>query len=61
MVSEATFASARYSTYVEDLAIALCFFELQEIGVDPRKLMYVEVEVQSSTFSAQFALENLLK
>ena len=35
IVSEATFASARYSTSVLDRAIALCFFELQEMGLDP--------------------------
>ena len=61
MVSEVAFASARYSVSMEDLATALRFFELQEIGVDPRKLMYAEVEVWSSTFPAQSASEKVVK
>jgi len=44
MVSEVAFASTRYSTSVKDCATTLCFFELQDIRVDPRKQMYVERE-----------------
>ena len=39
IVSEAAIASARYSASVEDLATTLCFFELQEMGLDPKKLI----------------------
>jgi len=43
-VLEAAFASALYSALVEDRVTARCFFELQEIGLEPRKHMYVEVD-----------------
>ncbi|XP_035544668.1 probable protein phosphatase 2C 23 [Juglans regia] len=57
-VSEAAFARDRYSASVDDHATALCFFELQEIGFEPRKLMYAEVDVRSSKLPAQSALED---
>lgn len=38
-VSDAAFTSDQYFASVDDLAIALYFFELQEIGFNPRKLM----------------------
>lgn len=37
MVLEVVLASARYSVFVEEHAITLSFFELQEIRVEPRK------------------------
>jgi hypothetical protein len=37
MVSKAAFVRALYSASVDDRAIALCFFELQDIGLEPRK------------------------
>jgi hypothetical protein len=37
MVLEAALAIARYSVFVEEHAITLSFFELQEIRVEPRK------------------------
>ncbi|KAA8524072.1 hypothetical protein F0562_010497 [Nyssa sinensis] len=53
MVSEVAFASARYSA--SDLATALGFFELQNIGVDPRKLMYTKVEdSETATLGREF-------
>ena len=60
VVSEAAFASARYSASVVDRTTALCFFELQEMGLDPKKLIYAEVDVRSSIFPAQSALEYVL-
>ena len=47
-VSEAALARALYSASVEERATALCFFELQEIGLTPRNEIYAEVEVRSS-------------
>lgn len=44
MVSKVAFASTRYSTSVKDCATTLCFFELQDIKVDPRKQMHVEMK-----------------
>ena len=46
---------ARYSTTVEERAIVRCFVELQEIGLAPRKMRKVPVEVRSSWLPAQFA------
>ena len=37
MVSEAAFARALYSASVDDLATTRCYFELQDIGLEPRK------------------------
>ena len=39
IVSEATLARARYSASVVDRATACCFFELQEMGLEPKKLI----------------------
>ena len=39
IVSEATLASARYSASVVDHATARCFFKLQEMGLEPKKLI----------------------
>ena len=39
IVSNVTFARARYSASVVDLATALCFFELHEMGFEPKKLI----------------------
>ena len=39
IVSEAALARARYSAYVVDRATACCFFELQEMGLEPKKLI----------------------
>ena len=39
IVSEAALARARYSAYVVDRAMARCFFELQEIELEPKKLI----------------------
>ena len=39
IVSNAAFARARYSTSVVDLATALCFFKLHEMGFGPKKLI----------------------
>lgn len=36
VTSAAVFATARYSAYVDDLAIPLCFFEDQETGFWPK-------------------------
>ena len=47
-VSEAALARALYSASVDERATALCFFELQEIGLTPRNEIYAEVEVRSS-------------
>ena len=52
IVSDAAFARALYSASVDERATALCFLELQEIGFEPRKVIYVEVEVWSSLFPA---------
>ena len=57
IVYEATLASARYSTSVEDLATALCFLDVHEMGLSPKKLINADVDVQSSTFPAQSASE----
>jgi len=37
MVLEAALASAQHSVFVEEHAITLSFFELQEIRMEPRK------------------------
>jgi hypothetical protein len=55
IVSEAALASARYSASVEDRATALCFLDVHEMGLGPKKLMYADVDVRLSTFSAQSA------
>ena len=39
IVSEAALARARYSASVVDHATARCFFELQEMGLEPKKLI----------------------
>ena len=39
IVSDTAFARAWYSASVVDLATALCFFELHEIGLGPKKLI----------------------
>ena len=39
IVSEVALASARYSASVVDRATARCFFELQEMGLEPKKLI----------------------
>lgn len=38
-VSDAAFVSALYLASIDDRATALYFFELQDMGYDPRKLM----------------------
>ena len=60
IISEAALASARYSASVVDRATAHCFFELQEMGLKPKKMIYAEVDVRSSTFPAQSASEYVL-
>ena len=45
IVSDVALASALYSIYVDDRAITRCFLELQETGLEPRKLIYAEVEM----------------
>jgi hypothetical protein len=57
IVSEAALASARYSASVEDRATVLCFLDVHEMGLGPKKLMYIDVDVRSSTFLAQSASE----
>ena len=57
IVSEAALANVRYSASVEERATALCFLDVHEIGLGPRKLMYADVDVRSSTFPAQSASE----
>ena len=49
-VLEAAFVSALYSASVEDRVTARCFFELQEIGLEQRKHIYVEVDFRSSNY-----------
>ena len=39
IVSEAALARARYSASVVDRATTRCFFELQEMGLEPKKLI----------------------
>jgi hypothetical protein len=55
IILDAATASARYLAFVMYRATAFCFFKLQEMGLDPRKLIYVEVEVRSSILLAQSA------
>jgi hypothetical protein len=38
-ISEAAVARARYSALVVERATARCFLELQEIGLEPKKLI----------------------
>jgi hypothetical protein len=45
IVSDVALASAQYSASVEDLATTLCFFKLQDMGVEPKKLIYADLEV----------------
>ena len=42
-----------YSASVEDLATVRCFLEHQEIGLSPRKMIYADIDVQSSQLPAQ--------
>ncbi|KAK0595929.1 hypothetical protein LWI29_011128 [Acer saccharum] len=46
---------AQYSAFVVDHATVCCFFELQLIGVDPRKMTYVVVDCRSSRSPAYSA------
>ena len=39
IVSEVALARARYSASVVDHAMARCFSELQEMGLEPKKLI----------------------
>jgi len=55
IILDATAASARYSTFVMYHATTFCFFKLQEMGLDPGKLIYIEVDVRSSILPAQSA------
>jgi len=49
-ILEAAFVSALHSASVEDRVTAHCFFELQEIGLEQRKHIYVEVDFRSSNY-----------
>ena len=60
-VSDAAFASALYSASVDDRVTARCFFELQEMGLEPRKHMYAEVDFRSSKLPTQLALEYVVR
>ena len=60
-VSDATFASALYSASVDDRATTRCFFELQEMGLEPRKHMYAEVDFRSSKLPAQSTSEYVVR
>ena len=60
-VSEAAFARALYSASVEDRATARCFFKLHETGLEPRKIIYTDVDVRSSSLPAQFAFEKVVR
>lgn len=53
-------ASARYSASVDDRATTRCFLELQEIGLEPRKHIYAEVDLRSSQLPAQPASEYVM-
>ena len=53
-------AGAQYSASVDDRATTLCFFELQEIGLEPRKHMYAEVDFLSSKLPAQLASDYVM-
>lgn len=55
MVLDAALARARYSASIVERATALYFFELHEIGLHPRNVMYADVEVLSSMFPTQSA------
>lgn len=55
IVSEAALTRSLYSASLDDLAMALCFFELQDIEFGPIKLMYAKVEDLSSKLPAQSA------
>ena len=57
IVYEAALANARYSASVEDRATTLCLLDIHEMGLGPKKLMYADVNVRSSTFLAQLASE----
>jgi hypothetical protein len=50
MISEVVVATALYSASVDDLATVLCFLDSHEMGLGPRKIIYANVEVRSSTF-----------
>jgi hypothetical protein len=52
--------NAQYSASVDDRATTLCIFELQEIGLEPRKHMYAEVDFRSSKLPAQSTLEYVM-
>lgn len=45
--SEVAMATARYLASLEDLATVRCFLENQDIGLLPKKMMNVKVEVLS--------------
>jgi len=55
IISVVVVATARYSASVEDLATVRCFLESQEMGLPPRYIRYVDVEVRSSVFPPQSA------
>ena len=57
IVSEVALASAQYSASVVDCVTALCFLDVHKMGLDPKKLMYADIDVRSSTFPAQLASE----
>jgi len=61
IVFEGALASARYSASVVDCATTLCFLDVYEMGLIPKKLMYVDVDVRSSTFPTQSTSEYVFK
>lgn len=54
-------ATTQNSVSIEDRVTVFCFLELQLIGVDPRKTMFANVDIQSSRLSAQSALAKAWK
>lgn len=58
-ISEAVFATARYSASVDDRATPCCYLDDHAIGVVPMYSMYAFVETKSSTFAAQSASEKV--
>lgn len=61
MISLVVVAMARYSASAEERDTTVCFFDLQEIGDDPRKMIYPVVDRRVVGHPAQSASQYACK
>lgn len=60
-IYEVAFVSTLYSASVNDLATTLYFFEVQDMRLGLRKLMYFEVNFLSTKFSTYSTLKYVVR